>query len=75
MKVNYATQRQHEVRYRESHTDENGEARAEVLELFAEDLPSQHDLKASQCISTTSTISTGGGCIGTVGTYGCVASL
>jgi hypothetical protein len=75
MKVNYATQDQHEIRYRESHTDGNSEASSEVLELFAEDLPVQHDLKASQCLSTTSTISTFGGCAGTVGTLGCVASL
>lgn len=39
------------------------------LDLFAEELPEQHDLLKGECVATTFTAATAGGTVSTVSTY------
>lgn len=68
--MNYTTQTQNDPHFNEAEINGINNQTHEVLDLFAEELPVQQDMAVSQTKSTTSTISTGGGCLGTVSTIG-----
>lgn len=44
---------------------------AEGLELFAEDLPTQHDLQGISCLGCFASASSFGGTVGTASTFSC----
>jgi hypothetical protein len=46
-------------------------ASAEGLELFAEDLPTEHDLKGISCLGCFASASSFGGTVGTASTFSC----
>jgi len=48
---------------------------AERLDLFAEELPVQHDLKPVSTIATVATIFCIGGCVGTIGSIGSLTTF
>jgi hypothetical protein len=43
----------------------------ESLDLFAEELPEQHDLLKGECVSCLFTAGTAGGTVSSFSTYGC----
>jgi len=47
------------------------EPSTESLDLFAEELPEQHDLLKGECVSCLFTAGTAGGTVSSVSTYGC----
>ncbi|HYE75361.1 MAG TPA: thiocillin family RiPP [Blastocatellia bacterium] len=64
--MNYATQNQPDARDLNSKISDNAHQTSEVLELFAEELPAQHDLKMSYY--TAGTLSTYGSTVSSVST-------
>lgn len=64
--MNYTSQNQIDTRDFNSKNDDQVNQPGEVLELFAEELPAQHDLKMSYY--TAGTLSTYGSCASSVST-------
>lgn len=54
--MNYTTQNQTDVHYHETKGTDSVHAASELLDLFAEELPAQHDLMTSQTASSVSTL-------------------
>ncbi|HYE73793.1 MAG TPA: thiocillin family RiPP [Blastocatellia bacterium] len=67
--MNYTTQNQNDTHFNESEMNGSNKQLNDVLDLFAEELQVQHDLKLPQTVSTTSTVSTAGSCVGTASTF------
>jgi hypothetical protein len=59
--MNYATQNNFDARSNEPNVTENLSQPGGMLELFAEELPAQHDLKASDCFGCIATVSSTAG--------------
>ncbi len=70
--MNFGTQDGNGSRFQRAQAIGEQKPSAELLDLFAEELPDHHELLQYSTISTSSTIGCAGGTVGSVGTYGCI---
>jgi hypothetical protein len=67
--MNYTSNDNQSWHQQSANGGESNNQSVELLELFAEDLPVQQDLRSSACLGCLASASTFGGTVGTLSTF------